>query len=102
MEDEAVRPEDPASDELREPRRTLASTRACVIVGVVAFVVQLLIVKSNGVAWPRALSSASFLGVFTGLGRSRSLQRMVSRSFGLGIDAERESETGKRPANRVK
>ncbi len=68
MEEEAVRPEDPASDELREPRRTLASTRACVIVGIIAFAVQLLVVKSNGVAWPRALSSAAFLGVFTGFG----------------------------------
>ncbi len=68
MEEEAVRPEDPASDELREPRRTLASTRACVVVGVVAFGVQLLIVKSSGVGWPRALSSAAFLGVFTGFG----------------------------------
>ena len=68
MNEEPVRAEDPASDELRGPRRTLASTRACVVVGVVAFAVQLLIVKSNGVAWPRALSSAAFLGVFTGIG----------------------------------
>ena len=68
MEEEPVRPEDPANDELREPRRTLASTRACVVVGVVAFGVQSLIVRSNGVAWPRALSSAAFLGVFTGIG----------------------------------
>lgn len=68
MEDDPVQREEPASDGLREPRRTLASTRACVIVGVVAFVVQLLIVKSNGMAWPRALFSAAFLGVFTGFG----------------------------------
>ena len=68
MEEEPVRPEDPANDELREPRRTLASTRACVVVGEVAFGVQSLIVRSNGVAWPRALSSAAFLGVFTGIG----------------------------------
>ena len=68
MEDEPVRPEDPAGDELREPRRTLASTRACVIVGGVAFGVQVLVVKSNGLAWPRALFSAAFLGVFTGFG----------------------------------
>ena len=65
---EAVEVKEAAGDELREPRRTLASTRACVIVGVVAFVVQLLIIKSNGLPWPRALFSASFLGLFTGFG----------------------------------
>ena len=68
MEDDPVRAIEPASDDLREPRRTLASTRACVVAGIVAFGVQLLIVKSNGLAWPRALFSAAFLGVFTGIG----------------------------------
>ena len=71
MADEPVEPVEAkkaVGDELREPRRTLASTQACVIVGVVAFVVQLLIIKSNGLAWPRALFSASFLGLFTGFG----------------------------------
>lgn len=68
MADQPAQPEVPASDELREPRRTLASPRACVIVGIVAFGVQLLIVGSNGVAWPRALFSAAFLGLFTGYG----------------------------------
>lgn len=74
MADESVEPvepveaKEPAGDELREPRRTLASTRACVIVGVVAFGVQLLIIKSNGLPWPRALFSAAFLGLFTGCG----------------------------------
>ena len=68
MADEPDRSEESPTDELREPRRNLASPRACVIVGAVAFVVQLLIVKSNGVAWPRALSSAAFLGLFTGFG----------------------------------
>ena len=68
MEEEPVRAMEPAIDELREPRRTLASTRACVVAGVVAFGVQLLIVRSNGVAWPRSLFSAAFLGVFTGIG----------------------------------
>ncbi len=68
MTDEPVPVEELPSDEPREPRRTLASPRACVIVGVVAFGVQLFIVSSNGVPWPRALFSAAFLGVFTGAG----------------------------------
>ncbi len=68
MADEPVQPVEPANDELREPRRTLASPRACAIVGVVAFGVQLLIVGSNGVPWVRALFSAVFLGLFTGFG----------------------------------
>ncbi len=55
-------------DELREPRRHLASPKACVIVGIGAFFVQLLIVRTNGIMWPRALFSAAFLGVFTGFG----------------------------------
>lgn len=68
MADEPIPPEDPPVDELREPRRNLASPRACVIVGIVAFGVQLLIVATNGVPWPRAFVSAAFLGVFTGYG----------------------------------
>ena len=68
MEEEPVRAMEPAIDELREPRRRLASTRACVVAGGVAFGVQLLIVRSNGVAWPRSLFSAAFLGVITGIG----------------------------------
>lgn len=55
-------------DELRESRRTLASPKACVAVGVAAFVIQLAIVRSGGLAWPRALFSSAFLGMFTGFG----------------------------------
>ena len=54
--------------EQREPRRNLASPKACVVVGVVAFFVQLFIVRINGLGWARAVFSSAFLGLFTGFG----------------------------------
>ncbi len=51
-----------------ERGRIVASKRACVITGIVAFVLGALLNASAGAGFSRALFSGVFLGVFTGYG----------------------------------